>query len=120
MREIIARRAAGSQCDVRRKDVRVTDRPANILSVGMAVLCSAMLVHAAAYPTPMHGDFVIQNFRFASGETLPALRVHYRTLGRPERDAQGLVRNTVLIMHGTGGSGAQFIREEFAGELFGE
>ena len=76
-------------------------------------------VGAAEYPAPMQGDVVLKNFRFASGETLPELRMHYRVLGRPVRDAQGLVRNAVLVMHGTGGSGAQFIRPEFAGELFG-
>jgi homoserine O-acetyltransferase len=75
-------------------------------------------VCAAQYPAPAEGDFVISNFRFTSGETLPQLRLHYRTLGKPERDAQGVVRNAVLIMHGTGGTGAQFIRPEFAGELF--
>src|SRR6266487_2559847 len=73
---------------------------------------------APQYPTPAEGDFVISNFRFTSGETLPQLRLHYRTLGKPERDAQGVVRNAVLVMHGTGGTGAQFIRAEFAGELF--
>ena len=50
---------------------------------------------------------------------MPELRLHYRTLGKAEKDAQGKVRNAVLIMHGTTGSGAQFIRPEFAGELFG-
>src|SRR5216110_3040749 len=73
---------------------------------------------AAQYPTTTEGDFLLREFRFTSGEILPELRVHYRTLGRPERDAQGVVRNAVLIMHGTGGTGAQFIRPEFAGELF--
>jgi homoserine O-acetyltransferase len=73
----------------------------------------------AQYPTPTEGTFVLKDYRFRSGESLPELRLHYRTLGRPERDAQGVVRNAVLIMHGTGGSGAQFIRPEFAGELFG-
>jgi len=76
-------------------------------------------VDAAEYPAPAQGDFVVQNFRFASGEKLLELRVHYRTLGTPQRDAQGVVRNAVLILHGTGGSGAQFIRPEFAGALFG-
>lgn len=71
------------------------------------------------YPPPAEGDFVIQNFRFTSGESLPQLRIHYRTLGQPRRDAHGVVRNAVLIMHGTGGSGAQFVRDEFAGQLFG-
>jgi homoserine O-acetyltransferase len=49
---------------------------------------------------------------------IPELRVHYRTLGKPERDAQGVVRNAVLVLHGTTGSGANFFRPEFAGELF--
>jgi homoserine O-acetyltransferase len=72
----------------------------------------------AQYPTPTEGDFVISNFRFTSGETLPQLRLHYRTIGKPERNAQGTVQNAVLILHGTGGTGAQFIRADFAGELF--
>jgi homoserine O-acetyltransferase len=76
-------------------------------------------VDAAEYPAPAQGDFVVQNFRFASNEKLPELRLHYRTIGTPQRDAQGVVRNAVLILHGTGGSGAQFIRPEFAGALFG-
>ena len=83
------------------------------------VLLPTAGVRAADYPAPAQGDFVIENFRFTSGEMLPELRLHYRTLGKPARDAQGIVRNAVLIMHGTGGSGAQFIRAEFAGELFG-
>jgi homoserine O-acetyltransferase/O-succinyltransferase len=65
------------------------------------------------------GSFVITNFRFATGETLPELRLHYRTLGRPRRDAAGVVRNAVLILHGTGGSGGQFLSPLFAGELYG-
>ncbi|OGU33582.1 MAG: hypothetical protein A3K13_06440 [Gemmatimonadetes bacterium RIFCSPLOWO2_12_FULL_68_9] len=73
----------------------------------------------AQYPAPTQGDVTLKDFRFTSGETLSELRIHYRTLGSPRRDAQGVVRNAVLIMHGTGGSGAQFIRPDFAGELFG-
>ena len=71
-------------------------------------------VCAAQYPAPAEGDFVMSNFRFASGEILPELRVHYRTLGRPERDAHGVVRNAVLIMHGTGDNGAGFRNPVFA------
>jgi homoserine O-acetyltransferase len=70
-------------------------------------------------PTVVEGDFVLRNFRFTSGETLPDLRIHYRTLGAPRKDAQGMVRNAVLIMHGTGGTGGQFTGRNFAGELFG-
>jgi homoserine O-acetyltransferase len=73
----------------------------------------------AESPAPKQGDYVIRDFRFRSGETLPELRVHYRTLGAPRRDARGVVRNARLILHGTTGSGAQFINERFAGELFG-
>ena len=76
-------------------------------------------VCAAQYPAPTEGDFVIRNFRFTSGEMLPELRVHYRTIGKPTRDAQGVVRNAVLIMHGTGGNGANFLNPLFAGQLFG-
>jgi homoserine O-acetyltransferase len=64
-------------------------------------------------------DYIIKSFAFSSGETLPELRLHYRTLGAPVRDAQGRVRNAVLILHGTGGSGASFLGRAFAGELFG-
>ncbi len=81
--------------------------------------CYISSAQAADYPAPTQGDFILRNFRFTSGETLPQLRMHYRTLGTPVKDAQGIVRNAVLIMHGTGGTGAQFIRAEFAGELFG-
>jgi homoserine O-acetyltransferase len=70
-------------------------------------------------PQPVQGDYVIHDFRFASGEMLPELRIHYRTYGQPRKDAQGVVGNAVLIMHGTGGSGAQFVGKGFAGELFG-
>jgi homoserine O-acetyltransferase len=72
------------------------------------------------FPPPFEGDFVIPDFHFHSGETLPELRMHYRTLGSPERDRNGVVRNAVLILHGTTGTGAQFFRSEFANELFGK
>jgi homoserine O-acetyltransferase len=83
------------------------------------LLLAFFRVPAADYPPPVEGDFILRDFHFRSGETLSELRIHYRTLGRPERDGQGLVRNAVLILHGTTGSGAQFVRPEFAGELFG-
>jgi homoserine O-acetyltransferase len=81
---------------------------------------AAIFASGADYPAPVEGDCTIRDFKFASGEILPELRLHYRTLGKPEKDAQGKTTNTVLIMHGTTGSGAQFIRPEFAGELFGK
>ena len=65
------------------------------------------------------GDFTVKNFKFRSGESLPELRLHFTTLGKPAHDAQGRVTNAVLILHGTGGSGGQFLQPRFAGELFG-
>jgi homoserine O-acetyltransferase/O-succinyltransferase len=80
----------------------------------------AVSARAADYPAAVEGDYTIHDFKFASGENLPELRIHYRTLGKIDKDGQGKTRNAVLIMHGTTGSGAQFIRPEFAGELFGK
>ena len=67
----------------------------------------------------VEGDVVLKNFQFASGESLPELRIHYRTIGQPQKDERGMVSNAVLVMHGTGGSGGQFTGRGFAGELFG-
>ncbi len=83
------------------------------------ILLADASVVAAEAPAPTEGDFILCDFRFASGEVLPELRLHYRTLGEPRRDRHGVVRNAVLILHGTTGSGANFLRPEFAGELFG-
>lgn len=77
-------------------------------------LCMAQ----ANYPQPVEGDVVVRNFRFKSNEVLPELRLHYRTVGKLERDAQGVAKNAVLILHGTGGTGAQFLRADFADQLF--
>jgi len=79
----------------------------------------AATARAAEYPAPNDDDFIAHNFKFTSGETMPELRLHYRTLGKPVRNAKGVTQNAVVIMHGTTGNGAQFIRPEFAGELFG-
>lgn len=63
-------------------------------------------------------EFTIRDFEFRNGGLLPELRLRYRTLGEPGRDASGTVRNAVMILHGTTGSGAQFLRPSFAEELF--
>ncbi len=73
---------------------------------------------AQTNPVPAQGDFTIRSFKFDSGEVLPELKLHYRTLGTPRRDASGVIRNAVLVMHGTGGSGGGFISDQFAGVLF--
>lgn len=83
-----------------------------------AILLCAALASAANYPEPKAADFVIKDFTFADGETLPELRLHYYTFGTPRKDATGRTTNAVLIMHGTTGSGEQFLNDNFAGFLF--
>jgi len=56
------------------------------------------------------GDVTLEDFRFRSGETVPELRMHYTALGRPHRNGAGVVDNAVMILHGTGGDGKQFLR----------
>ncbi len=98
--------------------------------LALAIACSAAAsgtVPLAAAPTAAPGatlaaverDCTLASFRFADGETLPALRLHVTTLGAPARDAAGVVQNAVLILHGTSGDGHQFLRDAFAGQLFG-
>lgn len=70
------------------------------------------------YPAT-EGDFIAHDFKFRSGEQLPELRLHYRTLGKPARDANGQLTNAVLLLHGTGGSGQQFLAPQFADQLYG-
>lgn len=71
------------------------------------------------YPAPVEGNYIIKDFHFHDGEVLPELRLHYRTIGEPAKDSSGVVRNAILIMHGTGGTGTQFLSQQFAGVLFG-
>jgi homoserine O-acetyltransferase/O-succinyltransferase len=87
-----------------------------VLAVLAACLGSPGLFAA---PAPVEGSCVLHDFRFDDGEALPELRLHYTTLGTPVKDASGVVRNAVLILHGTSGEGTGFLREQFAGKLFG-
>lgn len=66
----------------------------------------ALLLPAAARAQRVDADFIARDFRFATGESLPELRIRYTTLGRPQKDASGVVRNAVLMLHGTTGSGS--------------
>jgi len=83
--------------------------------LGLAWASVAQAQAAAAQP----GDFVVKDFQFKSGEKLAEVRLHYYTLGTPQKDVQGQVRNAILILHGTGGSGRNFLGPNFAGVLFG-
>ncbi len=93
-------------------------------AVGLATIAVVATVASAAraQAPAVRADtatFTMRDFRFASGEVLPEVRMHYRTLGRLRRGPGGVARNAVLVLHGTGGTGATFLRGIFAGELFG-
>src|SRR4029078_4244294 len=75
---------------------------------------------AQSYPAPVERDFVVRHFTFASRETLPEVKIHCRTIGQPRKDADGVVRNGILILHGTGGTGTQFLGEGFPSRLYGK
>jgi homoserine O-acetyltransferase/O-succinyltransferase len=91
-------------------------RVRQLLTAGLAVIAAVFTEPAAAQNAESarnwaragkQGDFVVRNFQFRSGETLPELKLHYTTLGTPRKDARGIVRNAVMILHGTGGSRPQ-------------
>lgn len=84
---------------------------------GLAALALSSVV--MAQPAPVEGDFRTADFALTGGQQLEELRLRYRTLGEPRRGADGRVENAVLLLHGTGGTGAQFLSPQFAGELFG-
>ncbi|HEX4860688.1 MAG TPA: alpha/beta fold hydrolase [Rhizomicrobium sp.] len=86
----------------------------NRAACALLLLCGA----AQADPATKEGDYVVHDFKFRSGETLPELRLHYTTLGSPHKDRHGHVDNAVLVLHGTGGDGHQFLRSQFSGVLF--
>ena len=89
----------------------------------MLGLVAALALQAAAPPPkrwPTHeGDVVLKDFRFGDDESLPQVRIHYTTLGQPHHNAAGEIDNAVMVLHGTGGDGHQFLRPQFADELYG-
>src|SRR5579859_3310826 len=84
----------------------------------LLIAFTSLMASAADYPVPQEGTFVVKDFQFKSGERMPEVKLHYYTLGTPQKDSSGKVRNAVLILHGTGGSGRQFLTPNFAGVLF--
>jgi homoserine O-acetyltransferase len=86
-----------------------------------SVLCGILFGWAVVggAQTPKEGDFTIANFRFVDGEELSKLNLHYTTFGNPIKDRDGHTSNAVLILHGTGGSGKQFLSPQFRDVLFG-
>ena len=84
----------------------------SLASCGLLSFLIAFSVWAADYPAPKEGSWTVRDFQFHTGETLPELRLNYITLGDPAGEP-------VLLLHGTGGSGTNFLNNDFAGELFG-
>lgn len=87
-------------------------------------VCSSAIAHAQRTGNPWadvgtQGNAFLRNFTFAGGGSLDTLRIHYTTLGSPRRSADGTVRNAVLVLHGTGGTGRGFLNPTYAGGLFG-
>ncbi len=94
--------------------------PMRLLLALLALLMPGVALAQTDYAAQLtEGDVTLRDFRFRSGETLPALRMHYATLGTPRRDGQGRIVNAAMVLHGTGGSGRQFLQPQFADELYG-
>ncbi len=89
-----------------------------LIRIGVFLVLAALPAAAGDYPAPVEGDYIVKDFRFQSGETLPELKLHYRMIGTPRKDAHGIVRNVVLALHGTTGNGASLLVPSFAGVLF--
>ena len=91
----------------------------------VAVLCGAAVSSYAQQSAPWtspslkEGDYVAHDFKFSDGQTLPEIRLHYTTIGAPQRDASGRVTNAVMILHGTNRAGRVWLTPTFAGALFG-
>src|ERR1700722_10038973 len=97
-----ARKRRDSKREARRS-LRMKVLFATIAAVAVSTLAWAQPARSN-FPAPVEGDFIVKNFRFDTGDTLPSLNLHYRTIGTPRRDASGVVRNAVMILHGTGGT----------------
>src|ERR1700755_1330766 len=98
--------------------IRTSFRFCGAMLVASSFVAAASARAQTTTPTTREGECVVHDFKFRSGESLPDVRLHYTTLGTPAHDAQGRTTNAVLILHGTGGSGQQFLAPYFANELF--
>ena len=92
----------------------------NFIFSWLIILISLQALTQTKYAAPVESDYVINNFKFVSGELLPRLNIHYTTIGQPIKDRNGNIINAILIMHGTTGGGYQFLFEQFANNLYGD
>ena len=70
------------------------------------------------WPGYRDGDYVVHDYKFVSGESLPEVKLHYRTIGTAKQNAAGEVVNAVLLLQGNTGTGANWFRPTLADELF--
>lgn len=84
------------------------------------IVTASLPLSAAVYPSPVEGDYVIEGFRFSSGESLPELRIHYRTLGKPVRGRDGRVHNAVLVTRGHGSHTIAMLWKQYLQKLLQE
>ena len=89
-----------------------------LLAAALAMLAAPAFTAETNWPNYREGDFVIKNYSFKSGESLPELKMHYRTLGTIKRDGNGDIMNAVLLLQGNTGTGANWLRPSLADELF--
>jgi homoserine O-acetyltransferase/O-succinyltransferase len=93
------------------------------IPIALSLVLSRGLAEESAKPagTPLastEGNYSIKDFHFSGGETLPELKIHYRTLGKPI-SSSGHVQNAVLLLHGTNSTGDAFLAQGFRSAMFG-
>jgi len=91
---------------------------AALLLIAAPILAAPVAFAQTSWPNQKDGDFIIKDFRFKSGETLPELKQHYTTLGTPKRNAAGDITNAVILLHGTSANGKAWLIPSLADELF--
>jgi homoserine O-acetyltransferase/O-succinyltransferase len=91
-----------------------------IHAAALLVIAAPALAENTNWPNYREGDFIIKDYKFAGGQSLPELKLHYRTLGAAQRNATGEIVNGVLLLQGNTGTGANWLRPTLADELFKE
>src|ERR1700744_132601 len=107
----------------KRRPVRALVMSAVLATAVLAAASPVRVMPAMAQETPnwpgyQQGDYAVSNYKFARGETMPEVKLHYRTIGTAKRNAKGEVVNAVLLLQGNTGTGANWFRPTLANELF--
>ena len=95
------------------------------MKVVKRIVAAALLVLTAAGARAQpawhmsEGNFNLHDVTLHDGETMDSLRLHYTTLGAARRDASGRIVNAAMLLHGTTGTGKNFLAPGLADNLFG-